>query len=133
LQANQQTTMILKRNIIKRLLILAMIPTALLLFQNHLSNWHYHVLSNGIVVKHSHPYNKAENPGNPLSNHKHSEFEHFILAQLSGLSLLIAFALVAFAFIFAIYAVLLLPGFQFHFLRQQYLALQPLRAPPSIF
>lgn len=123
----------LKKNIISRVLILAMIPVAILLFQNHLSNWHYHVLNNGIVIKHSHPYNKAENPGNPLSNHKHSEFEHFILAQLAGLALLIAFASLAMVFVFGIYAVLWLSGFRFPFLRQLYLSLQPLRAPPAVF
>ena len=124
--------MMLNKNIISRVLILAMIPAAILLFQNHLSNWHYHVLNNGIVVKHAHPYDKAENPGNPFSSHKHTEFEHFILGQLAGLALLLALILLALAFVFGLYSVLLLSGFRFPFLQQQYCTLQPLRAPPAI-
>jgi hypothetical protein len=116
--------------IISKALLLALIPLTMLLFHNQLSNWHYHVLGNGIMVKHAHPYNKAENPGTPFSSHKHTDFEFFILGQLSALSLLLVFLLLT------LLAVVDFPGrkifysFKFPFLQQQVLSLQFLRAPP---
>lgn len=66
----------------------------LLLFHNRVSNWHYHVLENGIVVEHSHPFNQAKKDGTPFQSHQHSESEFLMLAELSNVLTLLMFTLV---------------------------------------
>jgi hypothetical protein len=113
-----------------KFLALALIPVVMFLFHNQLSNWHYHILSNGMMVKHAHPYNKSEKPTTPFSNHQHSDFDFFILGQLSALSLILTFLL----FSLLIYAYLnknlIFGRYRFPHLQQQFLSLQFLRAPP---
>lgn len=120
-----------KLHLLSRISLLALIPLVMLLFHNQLANWHYHVLSNGMLVKHAHPYNKAENPGSPLSNHNHTDFEFFLLGQLTAISLIIAFLLFALFFAGAGNGRLLVGKYPFPFLRQYYLSLHFLRAPPK--
>jgi hypothetical protein len=119
-----------KIRIISKALLLALIPLTMLLFHNQLSNWHYHVLGNGIMVKHAHPYNKAENPGTPFSSHKHTDFEFFILGQLSALSLLLVVLFLTLLAVIDFSGKSIFYRFQFPFLQQQILSLQFLRAPP---
>jgi hypothetical protein len=71
------------KRIIASAATLVMIPLIMLLFHNELSNWHYHTLSNGLLVKHAHPYDKSEKPNSPIGGHQHSNFEILMLAQLS--------------------------------------------------
>lgn len=118
--------------IISKTLLLAMIPITMLLFYNHLSNWHYHVMGNGIVVKHSHPYEKGENPGSPASGHKHTDFEFYIIGQLSALSILLVVLLLTFLAFINFPGRIVFHRFIFPFLKQRVLSLQFLRAPPRI-
>lgn len=119
-----------KRHILSRVFLLALIPLIMLLFHNQLSNWHYHMLGNGMLVKHAHPYNKAENPGSPLSNHTHTDFEFLLLSQLSTISLIVVFLLFALFFAGTHSGRLIISRYPFPFLKQCYLSLHFLRAPP---
>jgi hypothetical protein len=65
-----------------------------LLFHNRVSNWHYHILHNGIVVEHSHPYSNAKKTGTPFQNHRHTDSEFLMLAELSNALTLLVVALV---------------------------------------
>lgn len=120
-----------KIRIIPKALLLALIPLTMLLFHNQLSNWHYHVLGNGIMVKHAHPFNKAENPGTPFSSHKHTDFEFFIIGQLSALSLLLVVLLLTLLAVIGFPIRKIFYSFELPFLQQQVLSLQFLRAPPQ--
>jgi hypothetical protein len=70
------------------------IPAMVLLFHNRVSNWHFHVLHNGMVVEHSHPYSDSKKDGTPYQNHPHSDSEFLMLAQLSNALTLLVVALV---------------------------------------
>ncbi len=109
---------------------LALIPVIMLLFNNQISNWHYHLLSNGMLVKHAHPYNKSEKPTAPFSNHHHSDFEFFVLGQLSALSLILSFLLFALLIHASLNQAMLFERYRLPYLQQQYLSLKFLRAPP---
>ncbi len=47
---------------------------------------HTHVLADGSIIVHSHPYDKSENSGSPQSHH-HSSFEFIFLDNLNILFL----------------------------------------------
>lgn len=64
-------------------------------------NQHYHLLSGGIVVKHSHPFNNPK-PGYPFQDHHHTTSEFFLLEQITNIGFLIR--LVFFLFIFSLIA-----------------------------
>lgn len=66
------------------------IPLVLALFYNQAVNRHYHVLQNGMVMEHAHPYKSAKTPGTPFQNHQHNDFEILVLAQLWVVSSLLA-------------------------------------------
>lgn len=71
-----------KRNI----LIWMMIPTILYLYYNRSANWHFHILSDGRVVEHAHPFQNNQIPGTPFQEHHHSDLAFSILAQLSNIT-----------------------------------------------
>ena len=71
------------RKITKFSLLLAVIFSTLALSYNSAANWHYHLSSDGIAVKHAHPFDKQELPARPFADHHHSDLELFIIAQLS--------------------------------------------------
>ena len=57
---------------------------AMMLFSyNNTTNWHFHKLENGSIVKHAHPYQKGTNPDSPFQKHQHSGKELFFLQFLS--------------------------------------------------
>jgi len=120
-----------KLRIISRTLVLALIPVTMLLVHNQLSNWHYHVLPSGIIVKHAHPYNKADNNNSPFGKHKHSDFEFFILGQIAALSVILLIFLFFFADISRRNQDLIPSRYLFPFDQQQKLSLRFLRAPPA--
>jgi hypothetical protein len=119
-----------KRHLLSRAFLLALIPLIMLLFHNQLSNWHYHMLGNGMMVKHAHPYSKAENSGSPFSNHTHSDFEFLLFGQLSNISLILVFLLFTLFSAGTFIRKLLISKYPFPFLTQYYLSLNFLRAPP---
>lgn len=112
-------------------LIWLVIPLVLALNFNQTSNWHYHVLDNGMVIEHSHPHKNSKTPGTPFQNHHHSDFEYQILAQLSVVFTLLAiFLILSFGIISANR---FLKVFPIEFFRKEYwLANHPLRAPPLL-
>jgi len=83
---------------IARVGLIVLLPVLLMLFHNQLANWHYHVLQNGMVVKHAHPYNKAENAGSPAGNHKHSDSEFLHFGQFTDIAYLIFFFILTLLF-----------------------------------
>jgi hypothetical protein len=89
----QFSPMEIKRKINQLLLILAL-PGVLWLYFGQAAFWHYHVLENGIVIEHSHPFKNNPLPGTPFQNHQHSDFEYSVLTQLSNVFSLLVFLLV---------------------------------------
>lgn len=63
---------------------LMLLAASLWLFFNASVNWHYHTLLDGNVVKHSHPYKKAEFPANFPQSHSHSSAEYLLYDQYSN-------------------------------------------------
>jgi hypothetical protein len=55
-----------------KLFILLVLPVYLVLLANSMSNMHLHVLSNGMVVKHAHPFDREEDS---QEHHSHSDAE----------------------------------------------------------
>lgn len=78
---------------IGKFLLLLSIPAMLLLFYNQAAYWHYHILGDGTVVKHAHPYNTESSGTTPYQNHRHSDFELLALAQLTEILTLVLTAL----------------------------------------
>ncbi|MEN8230687.1 MAG: hypothetical protein ABFS38_21200 [Bacteroidota bacterium] len=76
----------------KDLSILLIIVMAALMF-NKVLYTHIHVLPNGSVVTHAHPFSKSTE-GNPASSHQHSNTELFLLNQLNILMFFISAAFV---------------------------------------
>lgn len=110
---------------------LLVIPAMVLLFHNRVSNWHYHVLHNGIVVEHSHPFSDSKKDSTPFQNHQHSESEFLMLAELSNaLTLLVVALVLAGMLLEKTTRQTTLP--QLIFFSGQGSAANPLRAPPVI-
>lgn len=63
-----------------RILLLALLPAMLWLFLNSTLNRHIHVLADGYIITHSHPFKKSQDGTSPLENHKHSKQELLLLA-----------------------------------------------------
>lgn len=74
---------------IGKFFLLVSIPAMLLLFYSQAAYWHYHILGDGTVVKHAHPYNSESGATTPYQNHRHSDFELLALAQLTDILTLI--------------------------------------------
>jgi len=79
-----------KRNKIKKIIALVIMPLILLYLINSISNWHYHKLSTGQVICHSHPYHTESDGNIPFQSHPHTDAEYLILTLLSN-PLVIAF------------------------------------------
>jgi hypothetical protein len=115
---------------IGRFIILLSLPAVMFLFHNQLANWHYHLLDNGMVVEHSHPYSKPKS-GSPFQQHSHSDLEYTILAQLSNiLPLLVLLFFLAFTFESLKNAIGQKPLRIFFY--SSYLSCNPLRGPPAL-
>ncbi len=67
---------------ISRVVLLLSLPATLWLISNHYINKHYHVLDNGEVVSHAHPYQSSNDT--PFQDHDHCDFDYSILAQISS-------------------------------------------------
>lgn len=78
------------REITKKILTITMIVIAGLLIANKSIFIHTHILADGTIVCHSHPYNKADNSSSQKTHH-HTNFELILFQQLELLfSLMIA-------------------------------------------
>lgn len=106
-----------------------LVPLVLALFFNQSSFWHYHVLHNGMVVEHSHPFKNDKTPYTPFQNHHHSESDFLVLAQLTQV-----LTLVVILFSLSLFAIKT-PFISFRlsapvFVKAPQLSSQLLRAPP---
>ena len=70
---------------------------------NQATNWHFHKLSDGTLVKHAHPYKKGTSETTPFQKHQHTAKEllllHLITQLLVFVSVLIAFLRISFSII----------------------------------
>jgi len=87
------------RNLYKIILLLTL-PLVMWLFFNQVANWHLHVLDNGIVVEHAHPFKNNSLLGTPYQNHHHTDLEYSILSQISNITTIIL-VLIALGFIYS--------------------------------
>lgn len=58
-----------------KLFIVALLPLYFMLNGNSISNKHFHVLQNGLVISHAHPFNKTHHSKDGSAGHKHSKTE----------------------------------------------------------
>lgn len=84
----------------RHLFIFTVLPFILWLFFSQVAFWHFHVLDNGRVVEHAHPYSKSKQAHYPYpgQNHRHTDLEYSILAQVSNVLITIG-SLLAVAFV----------------------------------
>jgi hypothetical protein len=61
-------------------LVLLMLPAVVWLFYNTTVNRHVHVLADGSVILHSHPFDKHPTGSDPLNTHHHSNKELMLLS-----------------------------------------------------
>ena len=78
---------------LKRTLSILLIVAMAALMINRIVYTHIHVLYNGSVVTHAHPFSKSTE-GNPDSSHQHSNPELFLLNQLYPLILFVSAAFI---------------------------------------
>lgn len=76
-----------------KVILLLSLPAMLLLYHNQAVNWHFHLLKDGSVVKHAHPYSNDNTASTPFQKHQHGDYELFVLAQLSSIVTLLVVAL----------------------------------------
>lgn len=80
-----------RKRFIQKLFILLSLPLVFWLYHNQITNWHYHVMDNGTVMKHAHPYKSSTVPGTPFQKHHHNSFEFLFLSLIySAVPLLVA-------------------------------------------
>lgn len=111
---------------LKRIFSILLIVIMAALVVNKVVYTHIHVLPNGSVFTHAHPFSKSTED-NPGSSHQHSNTEIILLAQLDILILLISVA-----FVFERFAV----SIRFNEpatdrLRTAFVPFLPGRAPPT--
>ncbi len=115
----------------KRLIILFTLPLVLWLFFNQVAYWHYHVMDNGIVIEHAHPFQNNTQSGTPYQQHQHTDFEYTLLAQASNMISLLVFLLILGLF----FNISLAPVHYFYEatgIPSGYLSALRLRGPPAI-
>ena len=83
-----------RKRFIQKLFILLSLPLVIWLYHNQITNWHYHVLDNGTVMKHAHPYKSSTVPGTPFQKHHHNSFEFLFLSLIYSAVPLLAALLV---------------------------------------
>jgi len=113
-------------------LIFILLSLILVVWLNHnqMTNWHFHVMNNGAMVVHAHPYESNTIPGTPFQEHDHNNFEFlFLTLVFNAVPLLLAFLVVGLLFSFKSGFFLLIP-FARDLLRGFYRTLL-LRGPPS--
>jgi len=121
-----------RRRKLKQLFVLLTLPLVMFLFFNQVAFWHYHVLENGMVVEHSHPFKNNPKPGTPFQNHHHTDFEYSILAQISSMiSLLVVFLVLG--LIISSIAAFLNSYYRTAICQSSYLLVYRLRGPPLSF
>ncbi len=65
-------------------LAILLLPAICWLFTNAVINQHSHLLQNGQIITHAHPYTPDKSKSSPFQKHKHSPYALEVLAQLSN-------------------------------------------------
>jgi len=118
------------KSIYRRALIGLVIPAMMALYYNQAANWHYHILPNGLVVEHAHPFKKNHFPGTPFQQHHHTDLELSLLSLLYDISALTLLVLVA-SSLFMQFGDSLSGSYFFLFIPQTVTSSRLLRAPPG--
>ncbi len=69
------------RNIIIKNVAFLLIGIMVIMIANQAVFTHFHLLSNGLVITHAHPYNKNSDKA-PFKKHHHSSAEYVLLKQV---------------------------------------------------
>lgn len=56
-------------------------------------NFHFHIINNGFLIFHSHPYNKTHNNSSPIKSHPHSSLELLLYFSLVNIDTVVLFIL----------------------------------------
>jgi hypothetical protein len=67
------------------------------LFFNSTINRHFHVLENGQIISHSHPFHHDKHNPLPFENHQHADSELFKYDQLSNMVFILLVVLAVFS------------------------------------
>jgi hypothetical protein len=114
------------------LVSIVLVPLLLLFFFNRIANWHYHLLPNGQIIEHSHPYSKSANNNTPYQNHSHTQLEIIVLNILTTLSGFLIFLFVMLQGIIKRDSTSLLFVPNKAYLTSPFLQCHPRRGPPSL-
>ena len=91
-------------------------------------NQHYHILSSGVLITHSHPFEK-DNTGKPFQEHHHTTSEFFLLEQMTNFAIWISLLAVLLASCLLTRKKVIFPELINHFKSDNYLPVN-YRAPP---
>ncbi len=114
-----------------KIFLILSLPVLMLLIYNQTVNWHYHLLKDGTVVKHAHPYSNETQGTTPFQKHQHTDFEFLFFAQFSQILLLLIVSLLTAALISSFRSIQPKPLNNF-VLKPPFLESLTLRGPPSI-
>lgn len=97
------------------------------IFANNVFNYHAHILLNGSVVYHAHPYNKAAEESNPSTKHHHTDNDLLLVHSLNHFIYVTANTITIDPDVYLVETVI--DFNQYHKIDSHY-SLQSLRAPP---
>jgi len=63
--------------------VLLLLPVYLIALGNSISNRHIHILPNGLIISHAHPFEKGDTPGK--NKHNHTQTQYFFYQTFSDL------------------------------------------------
>ncbi|MDP4184259.1 MAG: hypothetical protein Q8862_03740 [Bacteroidota bacterium] len=119
------------RKYISKYLAIILLPAVCWLFTNALVFQHSHILANGEIITHAHPYTPDKNNHTPFQSHKHSAKAFFILGQLSSPStLLVIFTAALSLFLAKLYTISI--NYSCNIPRKDYSYYGIYRAPPFL-
>ncbi len=70
--------------------LILLLPAVMWLYTNALINTHYHYLSDGQIISHAHPYDKATDQGTPFKSHQHTKAQLIFLSLIDKTDVVIA-------------------------------------------
>ena len=110
---------------------LLFLPIIIWLFTNAAINTHTHIINNGIIISHAHPYDKSGSNPDQFPGHNHTKSELFLLDLFSHPLILLTFATVIFI-LSNRNKLIFIPYLVQSFFREHYYVLN-YHAPPSAF
>ncbi|MDP4210639.1 MAG: hypothetical protein Q8928_17660 [Bacteroidota bacterium] len=116
---------------IRSFVAILLIPAVCWLFTNAVINQHSHILPNGQIITHAHPYTPDKGSSSPFQSHQHSPLIFQILGQLSNPAGIFGIA-AAILSVFLFRKQNLIAGLTAHPLFNQHCRLAAGRAPPAI-